>query len=47
MAALVMLAFFVLLDVAVLLGRSVDSRDPEYTLRWTSRPSTRPDRSGR
>jgi hypothetical protein len=32
MAALVFLAFFVLLGAAVLLGYTVDSRDPDYSL---------------
>jgi hypothetical protein len=32
MAALLFVAFLVLLGVAVMLGYTVDSRDPEYSL---------------
>jgi hypothetical protein len=47
MAALVILALFIVLDVVVLLGLTPDTRDPEYSLGRVVAPRTASDRKGR
>jgi hypothetical protein len=47
MAALLFLAFFIVLGVAVVLGRTPDTRDPEFSLGRVLAPRTASDDKGR
>jgi hypothetical protein len=47
MAALIFLAFFVVLGVAVVLGRTPDTRDPEFSLGRVLAPRSASGKEGR
>jgi hypothetical protein len=47
MAFLIVLGFFVLLGAAALLGRTADTRDPEYSLGRVLAPRAASDATGR
>jgi hypothetical protein len=47
MAALILLAFFVVLGVAVLLGHVPDTRDPDFSLGKLLAPRRAPNDEGR